>query len=122
IVVDLPGAPGGPGGQEALARIGDGIAGFEGVAAVQPARLNDAGDTAVMSVVPETGPAAPETDDLVHGLRHEIRDRLEAETGARYVVAGSTAANIDISDKVGGALVPFMALVIGLTVVLLTAV
>jgi RND superfamily putative drug exporter len=106
----------------ALAKISAVVADFDGVAAVSAATKNGSGDTAVVAVTPTRGPSAPETETLVHDLRQRVRGQLEAETGARYFVAGSTAANIDISDKVGGALLPFIALVIGLTVVLLTAV
>ncbi|MEO6628044.1 MAG: MMPL family transporter [Aquihabitans sp.] len=108
--------------EAALKQISTAVAGFAGVASVQPPKLNAGGDTAVLQVTPDTGPSSAQTADLVHQLRHAIRDQLESDTGARYFVAGSTAANIDISDKIAGALLPFMALVIGLTVVLLTAV
>jgi len=106
----------------AVAAISKGVAGFDGIAAVQPATFNKAGDTAVLSAIPTTGPASPDTETLVHHLRSDLRDQLQASTGASFFVAGSTAANIDISEKVGSALLPFIALVIGLTIILLTAV
>ena len=121
LVLDLSGS-GSDDIDATLAEISVDLASFPGVVSVQPAQPNEAADTAVLSLIPATGPAAAETEDLVHGLRGDVRDRIEADSGVRYFVAGSTAANIDISDKVGGALVPFMAMVIGLTVILLTAV
>lgn len=107
---------------DAVTLIGAELATFPGVAVVAPPVVNEAGDTAVIAVVPTTGPSAVETEHLVHDLRSELRPGLEAATDAEIYVAGSTAANIDISEKVAASLVPFMILVIGLTIVLLMAV
>jgi RND superfamily putative drug exporter len=119
VIVDLTGVED---RDAALADVATAVGAHDGVAVVAPAKLNDTGDTAVLQVIPTTGPAAAETESLVHDLRGETRAEVEQGTGARYHIAGSTAANIDISDKLADALVPFMVLVIGLTVVLLTAV
>jgi RND superfamily putative drug exporter len=119
VVVNLDGVTDRP---AALAELGQAFTGYPSVAAVLPPTLNETGDTAVMAVVPTEGPSSAATESLVHGLRGDFRDQLEAETGTDYVIAGSTAANIDVSDKIAGALIPFMALVIGLTVILLTVV
>ncbi len=119
VVVDLAGTHDPDG---AIGRVHSALEGFDGVAAVAPPMLNRAGDTAVVTVTPRTGPAAAATGRLVHEVRADERDRIEAETGARWYVTGRTAAEIDMSDRLAGALVPFMLLVIGLTVVLLTAV
>jgi RND superfamily putative drug exporter len=119
VIVDLTGV----GDRDAaMADVAAALGSHESVAVVAPANLNDAGDTAVVQVIPTTGPAAAETETLVHDLRGDIRAEVAQGTGARYSIAGSTAANIDISDKLADALVPFMVLVIGLTIVLLTAV
>jgi len=106
----------------ALGRIASALEGFEGVVAVAPPMLNETGDTAVLTVTPRTGPADAATSRLVHDIRGDERDRVEAATGTHWYVTGRTAAEIDMSDRLAGALVPFMLLVIGLTVVLLTAV
>ncbi len=108
--------------KQALAEIDRAVGGYPGVVSVAPARLNPAGDTAVQSVVPANGPASTQTETLVHGLRGDLRSQVTSATGATYYVAGATAANIDISNKVGGALLPFIALVIGLTIILLMVV
>lgn len=106
----------------ALARVSSTLERLDGVAAVAPPMLNRSGDTAVVTVTPRTGPADAATARLVHEIRGDQRDRVEATTGARWYVTGRTAAEIDMSDRLAGALLPFMLLVIGLTVVLLTAV
>jgi RND superfamily putative drug exporter len=93
-----------------------------GVVDVTPAATNPAGDTAVLTVVPSSGPSDEATESLVHRLRGTVVPDLEARLGADVYVTGTTAANIDISDKLGAALPVFMVLVIGLTVLLLTIV
>ncbi|NHI11876.1 membrane transport protein [Streptomyces sp. KO7888] len=90
----------------------------DGVVGVSPAMFNKAGDTAVLAAVPGTGPTATETKDLVETIRAEA-DALEADTGASMVVTGQTALNIDVSNKVTAALLPYLAVVVGLAVLLL---
>lgn len=119
LVMDLRGASN---PEQAMARLQKLVDEVPGTAAVLPPTLNKTGDTAVQSIVPDQGPASQATEKLVHDLRDQNRNQVESATGIKYFVAGATAANIDISHKVGGALLPFMALVIGLTIVLLMAV
>jgi putative drug exporter of the RND superfamily len=95
---------------------------YPGVFAVGEPAVNDAGDTAVIRVIPDTGPGSEETGDLVHDLRRDVVSELETSTGTQIFIAGSTAANIDLADKVGGALPRFMGIVIGLTFILLLVV
>ncbi|MGV9449935.1 MMPL family transporter [Streptomyces sp. NPDC003635] len=97
------------------------IGATEGVVSVSPARFNEAGDTAVFSVVPATAPTDEKTKDLVNTIRGE-RAGAESETGATFEVTGTTALNIDISDKVQSALVPYLIVVVGLAVILLLVV
>jgi RND superfamily putative drug exporter len=123
-VVDLTAAGTGSdaGADAALTRLTEAAGAHPGVFAVGEPSLNDAGDTAVVPLIPDTGPASKETDDLVHSLRSDVIPELEASTGTEISLAGPTAANIDLSDKLGGALPRFMAIVIGLTMVLLLVV
>ena len=93
----------------------------KGVVSVSPARFNDAGDTAVLQVVPSTAPTDEKTKDLVKTIRAE-RAGVESRTGATFEVTGTTALNIDIADKVQAALVPYLVVVVGLAVVLLLVV
>ncbi|WP_344590726.1 MMPL family transporter [Streptomyces violaceusniger] len=97
------------------------IGGTEGVVSVSPARFNEAGDTAVFQVVPSTAPTDGRTKDLVTTIRGE-RPEVEAETGATFEVTGTTALNIDVSDKVQAALIPYLVVVVGLAIVLLLVV
>jgi RND superfamily putative drug exporter len=118
VVVDARGDADPKGAAEA---IGKEIAGTDGVVSVSPARFNEAGDTAVLAVVPSTAPTDERTKDLVTAIRDE-RPAIESETGATFEVTGTTALNIDIAGKVQAALVPYLVVVVGLAIVLLLVV
>ncbi|MFI0449933.1 MMPL family transporter [Actinomadura sp. 6N118] len=89
-----------------------------GVATVTPPVVNQAGDTAMLTVVPKSGPGTQATEDLVSELRGQSAG-LRAATGADVNVTGQTAMNIDISAKLGDALLPYLAVVVGLAFILL---
>ncbi|MFE6664262.1 MMPL family transporter [Streptomyces sp. NPDC057697] len=93
----------------------------KGVVATTPPAFNEAGDTAVITAVPSTGPSTEATTELVHTIRDEARD-LKSRSGATMLVTGATAVNIDVSQKVTDALVPYLALVVGLAFLLLMVV
>ncbi|MGW0009873.1 MMPL family transporter [Streptomyces tendae] len=97
------------------------IGGTEGVVSVSPAQFNESGDTAVFSVVPTTAPTDQETKDLVNSIRGD-RSGIESAAGATFEVTGTTAMNIDVSEKVQSALVPYLLVVVGLAVILLLVV
>ena len=75
--------------------------------------------TAVIQVIPETGPNDTATADLVQRIRAD-RAAIEADTGATFLVGGNTASNIDTSDKLAAALPIFLVVVVGLAFMLLT--
>jgi putative drug exporter of the RND superfamily len=97
------------------------VGGVDGVASVGDPVLSRAKDTAVLTAVPRTAPNSGETKDLVHAIRDAVPG-IEAETGAAVLVTGTTAMNIDISEAMADALVPYLTVVIGLAVLLLTVV
>ncbi|WP_329343165.1 MMPL family transporter [Streptomyces sp. NBC_00663] len=107
--------------EAALARITDAIGDTEGVVSVSAARLNPAGDAALFSVVPATGPNDERTKDVVQTIRQE-RAGLERETGATFDVTGSTAMNIDIARALQDALVPYLGVIVILALLLLLVV
>jgi RND superfamily putative drug exporter len=94
---------------------------LDGVASVGEPVLNESGDAAVLTAVPETAPASSETKDLVQEIRGEVSG-VEADTGAEILVTGTTALNIDISEAMSDALLPYLTVVIGLAVLLLMVV
>ncbi|MFE6061416.1 MMPL family transporter [Streptomyces sp. NPDC056431] len=101
--------------------IGKALAKTPGVASVSPATANKAGDTAILTVVPTTGPTEKKTEELVHALR-DTADGLERSTASRILVTGQTAMFIDFSQTLDDALLPYLALVVGLAFLLLMVV
>ncbi|HEX5945470.1 MAG TPA: MMPL family transporter [Acidimicrobiales bacterium] len=94
-----------------------------GVQAVMPLQVNDAGTAAVLRVIPTTAPQDGATSDLVHRLRDDVIPRaLSGTPGTEVYVGGQTASFIDLSDKVTERLPWFVGAVIGLSILLLTAV
>ncbi|MFF7769287.1 MMPL family transporter [Streptomyces massasporeus] len=100
---------------------GDEIKGLKDVVTVTPAQPNKAGDTATITVIPGSKPSSVTTENLVHGIREAGAD-IKADTDAGVLVTGSTAMNIDVSEKLNDALVPYLVLVVGLAFLLLIVV
>ncbi|SDS67496.1 MMPL family transporter [Jiangella sp. DSM 45060] len=115
VVVDGSGSPD---AQAAADSVAGSLESFEGIATVTPPVLNEAGDTAIINVVPESGPGSAETEELVGDIRDEI-GAVGEEAGASVSVTGATAVNIDFSERMTEALLPYLALVVGLSFVLL---
>ncbi|PIM65718.1 hypothetical protein CTU88_47605, partial [Streptomyces sp. JV178] len=102
-------------------RVGKDLADRPGVASVSPATVNKAGDTAMVNVIPTTGPTEAKTEKLVHSLR-AAAGGFEKEIGATVLVTGQTALFIDFSETLDDAMVPYLGLVVGLAFVLLVLV
>ncbi|MEU8484815.1 MMPL family transporter [Streptomyces sp. NPDC048641] len=94
------------------------LAKVDGVAAVTPASVNPAGDTAIITVVPSTGPSDHKTEELVKTIR-STTSGLEADTKSDVLVTGQTAMTIDFSQTLNDALLPYLGLVVGLAFLLL---
>jgi putative drug exporter of the RND superfamily len=90
-----------------------------GIAVVAPPVLNPGGTIAVLSVVPRTGPDASATAALVRRMRAGDLSGVSRAGGTGYV-AGNTAANIDVSARLGGALPLFISIIVVLAFILLT--
>ncbi|MEU1187425.1 MMPL family transporter [Streptomyces sp. NPDC005859] len=118
IVADVRGSAGPEAAVRAIARE---IGATRGVVSVSAAQFNRAGDTALFSAVPATGPNDEDTKDLVKTIRSERPD-LERETGATFEVTGSTAMNIDVAQALQAALVPYLAVIVVLALLLLLVV
>ncbi|UFQ16162.1 MULTISPECIES: MMPL family transporter [Streptomyces] len=97
------------------------ISQLDDVLTVAPPMFNKARDTTIISVVPSSKPSGTETEDLVHSIR-DTGARITSDTGAEIMVTGTTAMNIDVSQKLNDALLPYLALVVGLAFLLLIVV
>ncbi|GAA0660408.1 MMPL family transporter [Streptomyces thermocarboxydovorans] len=91
----------------------------EGVASVSPVTFGKGGDTAYLTVVPESSPQSKQTSDLVDRLREDVLPRAEAGTSLDVHVGGITAAYDDFADVIVGKLPLFVGVVIGLGCLLL---
>jgi putative drug exporter of the RND superfamily len=117
VAVDLAGAA--PDAPEAIAAD---LADTPGVATVVPPVVNEAGDAAVISVIPTTGPQDQATEDLVHTLRDDVLPPAVEATGATASVGGTTAAFIDDSEQTASRLPLFIGGVLVLSFLLLMSV
>jgi RND superfamily putative drug exporter len=120
VVVDAPGLD--ESGQKAVANaVVKDLERLPGVAAVAPAVQNEKGDLTIASVTPTSSPASDETKDLVALIRDKA-DEVKAQTGIDAYVTGTTALNIDTNDTLSAALPRYVAVVVGLALVLLMVV
>jgi len=90
---------------------------YSGVAAVAPPTVNQAGDTAVLNVIPTTAPQDAATTRLVEHLRVNVLDK---EPEATYL-AGTTAGYVDFTNKVATRMPLLIGGVVLLALILLTA-
>jgi RND superfamily putative drug exporter len=100
------------------AAVEDELRGVRGVADVSGADMAEDETAARIRIVPGTGPRSEETSDLVSRLRTQMQP-LAQSSGSYVAVTGMTAVSIDVSDKLSGALVPFVIVVVGLSLLLL---
>lgn len=107
------------GGAAQLARLRRAVAADPDVAAVAPPVLNEAGDAATIGVIPKSSPQDEATADLVTRLRDDVVPPILDGTGVRAYVGGSTATFGDLSEKIASRLPVFIAVVVGLSIVLL---
>ncbi|MFE1936440.1 MMPL family transporter [Streptomyces sp. NPDC059474] len=118
VVIDAKGSDDAKGAAEKVRKT---ITGLDGVAGVSPAAFNKAGDTATLTVISKYKPSSIDTENLVGDIRDEASG-FKADTGAEVLVTGQTGMNIDISQKLNDALVPYLVLVVGLAFLLLMVV
>ncbi|MEH1101463.1 MMPL family transporter [Micromonospora sp. CPCC 205561] len=87
----------------------------ENVLAVAPPQLSPDGRTALLGVVPKTGPTEEATETLVNDVRAAVGDLPDVDV----LLTGATAIGIDVSEKLSDALPVYLLLVVGLSVLLL---
>ncbi|MFI5086098.1 MAG: MMPL family transporter, partial [Actinomycetales bacterium] len=98
--------------------IADALRSVPNVSAAVPVALSANRQTAVFQVVPKEGPASASTVQVVADIRAKGA-AIKDSTGAVIGLTGQTAANIDVSTKLGAALLPYLIIVVGLSLVLL---
>jgi RND superfamily putative drug exporter len=118
IVAQLPAAH----RSEALTELRTAISKAPDVTSVTPPKLNPAGNTAVLSVYPNSSPQSTQTTRLVNLLRDDVIPPIASRTGAAVYVGGVTATFIDFSHVLASKLWLFVAIVVLLSALLLAVV
>jgi RND superfamily putative drug exporter len=98
--------------------VADQLRSVANVTAAVPVALSENRQTAVFQVIPTDGPASASTVQVVNDLRAKGA-QVQAQTGTTIGLTGQTAANVDVSSKLADALPPYLAIVVGLSLVLL---
>jgi putative drug exporter of the RND superfamily len=98
------------------------VADTPGIASVPAATLSEDGEMATILAIPATAPQDARTSDLLDRLRADVIPQAIADTPLRVYGGGNNAAFEDISDRVSSRLPVFIAMVIGLSVLLLVVV
>ncbi|WP_049167572.1 MMPL family transporter [Corynebacterium propinquum] len=80
--------------------------------------LADDGRAAQILVTPKTGPADPATVDLVENL-NRINAEVERATGTSVGLTGLTAVQVDITERLAQVMPVYLAVVVGVAVLLL---
>lgn len=91
---------------------------INGVTGVSLGGLNQTGSTAVFSVIPDTGPTDPQTEDVVTAIR-DSADQYRADYATEVGVTGFSALAIDVSQRLADVLPSYIAVVIGLSLIVL---
>jgi RND superfamily putative drug exporter len=107
--------------QALFKEVSDEVKGLDNVVTVTPPAPNKAGDTATITVIPDAKPSSATTEELVHAIRDTGAEVAAGQDG-QVLVTGATAMNIDVSQKLNDALLPYLALVVGLAFLLLIVV
>ncbi|MFI1659350.1 MMPL family transporter [Streptomyces sp. NPDC020472] len=103
----------------ALDRLPAALTATKGVASVSPVTYNSTGDTAVLTVVPDSSPQSKATSELVDRLRDDVLPTAEAGTSLDVHVGGVTASYDDFAEIIVGKLPLFVGVVIALGCLLL---
>ncbi|MEU2234078.1 MMPL family transporter [Streptomyces vietnamensis] len=104
--------------EQAVQQVSKDLSGMKEVAGLLPPTTDPKTGTAVLTVIPDSGPDDEATRQLVSDIRGH-NAALKAETGASVAVTGTTAANIDVSAKLDAALLPFVTVIAGVALLLL---
>ncbi|WP_288832139.1 MMPL family transporter [uncultured Corynebacterium sp.] len=92
-----------------------------GIRHAQLINVNEDLTAAQVVATPVTGPEEGYTLDVAHGLR-DTAAQVEDATGVQIGLTGLTAVQMDITEELAGAMPLYLAIVVGLAIVLLVVV
>jgi putative drug exporter of the RND superfamily len=95
-----------------------GLAKLPDVAAVSAPTFNNTKHIAIIQVTPNSAPSSQATKNLVADIRTRA-DAVGKRYGVEALVTGTTALNIDVSNKLNTALPVLLVLIVGLAFLLL---
>jgi putative drug exporter of the RND superfamily len=119
LAVDTPRSD--PRTKEQLDRLAAAVRDTPGVVNVGPPTPSRDAEMATIFAIPATAPQDARTSDLLERMREDVIPNAVRGTPLKVYVGGNTAGFEDFSDKVAGRLPLFIAVVIGLSVLLLIA-
>ncbi|MEU5159808.1 MMPL family transporter [Streptomyces sp. NPDC020875] len=100
-------------------RLPEALRDARGVASAGPVTYSGNGDTALITVVPDSAPQSKATSELVDRLRGELLPRATAGTSLTVLVGGVTAGYDDFAEVIVGKLPLFVGAVVAFGCVLL---
>ena len=118
LAVDVP--AGEADNEAQLGNLIEAVSDTEGVVSVTPPIPSEDGELATIIATPSTAPQDEATSNLLKHLRSDVIPSAVEGTPLKVYVGGNTASFEDFSAKVASRLPIFIALVIGLSVLLLT--
>ncbi|GHH43007.1 MMPL family transporter [Streptomyces candidus] len=121
LVAEQGGADGGgdDAAREAVEHLAATLRTTEGVSSVGRPAFGHDGETAALTVVPDSAPQARETSELVDRLRADVLPGVERDTGLDVSVGGITASYDDFAQVIVGKLPLFVGVIVALGCVLL---
>jgi RND superfamily putative drug exporter len=120
LAVDTP--KGAPDTEQQLGALQKAVADTPGVAAVPKASVSADGEMATIFAIPTSAPQDSKTSELLGRLREDVIPQATAGTPLKVAVGGNVANFEDTSARVSSRLPLFVAVVIGLSVLLLIVV
>ncbi|RSS60982.1 MMPL family transporter [Streptomyces sp. WAC06614] len=102
----------GPADRAAFDRLAADLRTTPGVAATGPTTVDRAGDTAALTVVPDSAPQSRATSELVDRIRQDVVPRATRGSGLQAHVGGVTAGYDDFAEVIVGKLPLFVGVVI----------
>jgi RND superfamily putative drug exporter len=108
-----------PATEQQLAALEKAVAGTAGIVSVAPAAVSEDGEMATIFAIPASAPQDTKTSALLDRLREQVIPEATAGTPLTVHVGGNVASFEDTSARVSARLPVFVAVVIGLSVLLL---
>ncbi|MBI2690915.1 MAG: MMPL family transporter [Solirubrobacterales bacterium] len=103
----------------ALSQVTSDLKGTDGVVAVTKPVISDSGNAAIITVIPEGSPQAPETEALANNIRDNVLPAAVAGTSVTALLGGQTPSYIDQSTFLADRLPVFISGVVLLSLLIL---